>query len=54
MRLMTILPAALAVLSLAGCDLIGGGIFKAGSWVGMLAVVAVIVLILLVVSSFRR
>jgi hypothetical protein len=53
MRLINILAAVIAALSLAGCELIGD-IFKAGMWVGVLAVVAVIVLIGFVVSRFRK
>ena len=53
MRLFNILAVALAALSLAGCEAIGG-IFKAGMWVGVLAVVAVIVLIGFVISRFRK
>jgi hypothetical protein len=53
MRLTTIVLAVFAALALGGCDLIGG-IFKAGMWVGMIAVIAVIVLIVFLISRFRR
>ncbi|MDB5901635.1 MAG: hypothetical protein JWM26_513 [Betaproteobacteria bacterium] len=53
MRLINILAVVLAALSLAGCEVIGD-IFKAGMWVGVLAVVAVIVLIGFVISRFRK
>ena len=39
-------------LSLAGCEVIGG-IFKAGVWVGALAVIAVVVLIVVIVGKMR-
>ena len=47
-----LLVAALTVL-LGGCDLIGG-VFKAGMWVGVIGIVAVIAVIGYVVSRFRR
>jgi hypothetical protein len=53
MRLINILAVVLAALSLAGCEVIGD-IFKAGMWVGVLGVVAVIVLIGFVISRFRK
>jgi hypothetical protein len=53
MRLINILAVVVAALSLAGCEVIGD-IFKAGMWVGVLAVVAVIVLIGFVISRFRK
>jgi hypothetical protein len=53
MRLMTILVALFAAFTLGGCDLIGG-IFKAGMWVGVIGIVAVIALIGYVISRFRR
>ncbi len=42
--------AALAVSSLSGCEL-AKGIFKAGVWVGVLAVLAVIGLVVFAVSK---
>jgi hypothetical protein len=53
MRLVNILAVLIAALSLAGCEAIGG-IFKAGMWVGVLGVVAVVVLIGFVISRFRK
>jgi hypothetical protein len=46
--------ALLVVLgvSLAGCEVIGG-IFKAGVWVGALAVIAVVVLGIFIVAKMR-
>jgi hypothetical protein len=49
---MILLTAALALL-LGGCELIGG-VFKAGMWVGVLGVVAVIVIIGFIISRFRK
>jgi hypothetical protein len=40
-------------MSLSSCELIGG-IFKAGMWVGILIVVAVVGLVLWLVSKGRR
>jgi hypothetical protein len=53
MRTTNVLLAAALVLLLGGCDLIGG-IFKAGMWVGVLGVVAVVVIIGLIMSRFRK
>jgi hypothetical protein len=53
MRLINILAVVIAALSLAGCEVIGG-IFKAGMWVGVLGVVAVVVLIGFVISRFKK
>jgi hypothetical protein len=53
MRLINILAVVIAALSLAGCEVISG-IFKAGMWVGVLGVVAVVVLIGFVISRFRK
>ena len=52
MRLATLLVSIVALSMLSGCELIGD-IFKAGMWVGVLGVVAVIVLIAVIVSKFR-
>ncbi len=52
MRLAQLLFSIVVLSMLAGCEVIGG-IFKAGVWVGVLAVVAVIVLIAVVVSKMR-
>ena len=40
-------------VTLAGCEVVGG-IFKAGIWVGALAVVLVVVLLVFVVGKMRR
>ena len=40
-------------VTLAGCEMIGG-IFKAGVWVGAIAVVLVVVLLVVVVGKFKR
>ncbi len=39
-------------VSTAGCEVIGG-IFKAGMWVGVLGVVAVVVLLVVVVGKLK-
>lgn len=39
-------------VSLAGCEVIGG-IFKAGFWVGAIAVILVVVVLVFAVSKFR-
>ena len=38
---------------LAGCEVVGG-IFKAGFWVGAIAVVVVVLALVFVVGKFRR
>ena len=48
-----LLPLALVALSVSGCEAIGT-IFKAGAWVGALAVIAVIAVVAFAVSSFRK
>ena len=45
--------ALVLATTLTSCDLIGG-IFKAGMWVGIIIVVAVVGLILWLVSKGRR
>ena len=37
---------------LAGCEVVGG-IFKAGVWVGAVAVIAVVLVVVFVVGKFR-
>jgi hypothetical protein len=37
----------------AGCEVVGG-IFKAGMWVGALAVIAVVLLLVFVVGKMKR
>ena len=39
-------------ISAAGCEVVGG-IFKAGMWVGVLGVLAVVVLVMVVVGKMR-
>jgi hypothetical protein len=39
-------------MTAAGCEVVGG-IFKAGFWVGALAVIAVVVLLVVVVRKMR-
>ncbi len=39
-------------VSLAGCEVVGG-IFKAGFWVGAIAVVAIVLVLVFVVGKFR-
>lgn len=50
--LMRIMLIVLAAMSAAGCELIGG-IFKAGVWVGAIAVIIVVVLVVVGVSKLR-
>ena len=40
-------------VTLAGCEVVGG-IFKAGIWVGAIAVVLIVVLLVFVVGKFKR
>ena len=47
-----IVALVLLGLPLAGCEVVGG-IFKAGAWVGALAVIAVVVVVVLVASKIR-
>lgn len=53
MKNLLITGLLLFVLSISSCQVIGG-IFKAGAFVGILAVVIVIVVILGIVSMFRK
>jgi hypothetical protein len=43
----------LLAVSAAGCELIGG-IFKAGVWVGAIAVIVIVVLLVWIVAKVRR
>ena len=43
----------LFAVTLAGCEVVGG-IFKAGIWVGAIAVVLIIVLLVFVVGKLKR
>ena len=47
-----IVALVLLAVPLGGCELVGG-IFKAGVWVGGLAVIAVVVLLVFVVAKVR-
>jgi hypothetical protein len=40
-------------LTTAGCEVVGG-IFKAGLWVGALAVIAIVVLVVVVMGKIKR
>jgi hypothetical protein len=40
-------------MSLAGCEVIGG-IFKTGFWAGAITVVVIVLLLVFVVSKFKR
>jgi uncharacterized membrane protein YcjF (UPF0283 family) len=40
-------------VSASGCELVGG-IFKAGIWVGALAVIAIAVLVVVVIGKIKR
>jgi hypothetical protein len=53
MRTINIVLATAFALLLGGCELIGG-VFKAGMWVGVLAVVAIVVVIGYIASRFRK
>ena len=50
--LMRIMLIVLAAMSAAGCELIGG-IFKAGVWVGAIAVIVVVVLVVVGVTKLK-
>ena len=50
--LMRVLLIVLLAVSVAGCEVIGG-IFKAGIWVGAIAVVLVVVGVVWVVAKVR-
>jgi hypothetical protein len=47
-----IVALVLLGVPLAGCEVVGG-IFKAGVWVGALAVIVVVVLLVFAVGKFR-
>jgi hypothetical protein len=47
-----IVALVLLGLPLAGCEVVGG-IFKAGFWVGAVAVIAVVLVLVFVVGKFR-
>jgi hypothetical protein len=52
MKKLTYLVAAMMLLALGGCSVIGG-IFKAGAAVGIIAVLVVIGIIIWIISMFR-
>ena len=56
LRTSTLSRIALLVMlgvSASGCEVVGG-IFKAGLWVGALAVLAVVVLVVFIVGKMKR
>ena len=52
MKKLNVLFFAAAMMALSGCSVIGD-IFKAGAYVGIFAVIFVIIIILWIVSKFR-
>jgi len=52
MKKLNVLLVALALMSLAGCSVIGG-IFKAGAAVGIIAVLVIIGILIWIISLFR-
>ena len=52
MRVLRLSSAAALTLTLAGCDAIGA-IFRAGMWVGVIAVVMILVAVWFLISRFR-
>jgi len=53
MKNLSIAGLLLFILSISSCQIVGG-IFKAGAFVGILAVVVVIVVLLGILSMFRK
>ncbi len=51
-NLLRVLLIAFLAMSVAACEVIGG-IFKAGVWVGAIAVVLVVVLVVFVVAKVK-
>jgi len=51
--LLTLFLLLMTVSLLPGCSVVGG-IFKAGVWVGVLAVVVVVIIILLLVNRSKK
>ena len=51
-NLMRVLLIVLLAMSVAACELIGG-IFKAGVWVGAIAVILIVVLLVVVVAKVK-
>ena len=50
--LMRVMLIVLLAMSAAGCELVGG-IFKAGVWVGAIAVILIVVLLVVVVAKVK-
>lgn len=51
-NLMRVMLIVLLTMSVAACEVIGG-IFKAGMWVGAIAVILVVVLLVVVVAKVK-
>jgi hypothetical protein len=51
-NLMRVMLIVLVAMSASGCELIGG-IFKAGVWVGAIAVILIVVLLVVVVAKVK-
>ena len=51
-NLMRVMLIVLLAMSASGCELIGG-IFKAGVWVGAIAVILIVVLLVVVVAKAK-
>ena len=51
-NLMRVMVIVLLAMSASGCELIGG-IFKAGVWVGAIAVILIVVLLVVVVAKVK-
>ena len=51
-NLMRVMLIVLLAMSASGCELIGG-IFKAGVWVGAIAVILIVVLLVVVVAKVK-
>lgn len=53
MKQSLLFAAVLLMMTLQGCAVVGG-IFKAGVWVGVVAVVLVVIVIAVIVSKARK
>jgi hypothetical protein len=53
MKLSVLLAGMLMMLAFQGCAVVGG-IFKAGVWVGVLAVVVIVIVIAVIVGKARK
>ena len=51
-NLMRVMLIVLVAMSASGCELVGG-IFKAGVWVGAIAVILIVVLLIVVVAKVK-